>query len=218
MVAVHVEAYPLVLAAGHPLPALGHLGLRPLEDGQHDDSLAGGHARRANRLHGLRVVAAERPQRHGVGRLVAHFDTGDACAAAVAARDHLERLERLLHAPLAPVPGAFRPLPAAGGRVAALPARAAVEVQHNLQAALLRPIHGPVDELEGWPYVRLVLRRPEHDPVAKGQADCVEPAGADGLEVGLCDVLLPVKPDDLLGAPPLPEQGAEAPLAVHGLC
>mmetsp|Transcript_27123 Transcript_27123/g.77848 ORF Transcript_27123/g.77848 Transcript_27123/m.77848 type:complete len:267 (+) Transcript_27123:1041-1841(+) len=218
VVAVHVEAGVLVPVAGQLPPLGGDLGLRPLKERQEHRHVARGHARLADPVHGGVVEAAEPRQRDGVGRLVADSDAGDAFPRAVPRRHYLQRLQRLPDPPLLVVPRADRPLAPAAGSLATLAAGAAVEVEHQLQTTLLRPVHSLVQILQGRPHVRLPVGRAQDRPVAEGQPHRVEPAAANPLEIALGDVGVSVTSDDLPRAC-LPLRGAEhlheVPLAPH---
>mmetsp|Transcript_104537 Transcript_104537/g.292913 ORF Transcript_104537/g.292913 Transcript_104537/m.292913 type:complete len:308 (+) Transcript_104537:253-1176(+) len=148
VVPVDLEAcVGMVAAVQERLPPLGETSQRALEDRQHDTDLIRSHASVPYRSNRPVVKAAQDVGRHLRRRLVAHGEARDAAPVAVALRDAPYHPQRLADAPLPPVPrAARRALPAAARRLATLAPRAAMEVEEDLKAAVLGPLHGAVQE------------------------------------------------------------------------
>mmetsp|Transcript_112310 Transcript_112310/g.362673 ORF Transcript_112310/g.362673 Transcript_112310/m.362673 type:complete len:225 (-) Transcript_112310:210-884(-) len=201
MVAVDVKTDVLVSSPRHGMPLLDDNVLWSLENGQHHCHLTCRHPGTTDRIRCPVIVAAELSQWHRVGWLIADLHTSDTLVRLVAERYHLECLQGLGKPPVLPVPGALRPLPPAAGGLPALAPRATVKVQHDLQAALLRPTNSPVDVLQAWSHIGLARGGTEDHPIAEGQPNRVQPTAADALKVGLGDVRLPVPLDHLCSLP-----------------
>mmetsp|Transcript_87881 Transcript_87881/g.246821 ORF Transcript_87881/g.246821 Transcript_87881/m.246821 type:complete len:223 (+) Transcript_87881:901-1569(+) len=131
VVVVEVEAYVCMTPPGHRRPGVRDVSKRTLKDGQNYCDVA--------RVHSCAAYCVDRPvietqelvEGYAVGRLVAYLDAGDGLAHAVAPRHDLERPQRVIEAPLRPMPAAVSP-PAR--RIPTLPTRSPMQIQYHLQA------------------------------------------------------------------------------------
>mmetsp|Transcript_1542 Transcript_1542/g.3943 ORF Transcript_1542/g.3943 Transcript_1542/m.3943 type:complete len:265 (-) Transcript_1542:329-1123(-) len=189
MIPVYLETNVLVACSSAGPPRACKIVHRALEDWEHHGH-PGSHACTADSVHCTTVVAAQDTQRHLWRRLVADGDARHRKRPAVALGENAHRAQRLLEAPMPPPPLPQRPLVAPARSLGALASGAPVEVEQHLQAALFCPSDSTIHVLQRRAHIWILLpaawtgpQGAEHHPVAKRQANCVQPHAADLLEV-----------------------------------